>query len=162
MGEFRRVFKRIINIFFEFLIVASIFSILQAHVFLLGFVPTPSMYPTVPVGSRIFALRGETKLKTGDLIVFEIPEMSDDYYIKRLIGLPDDLVEIKGGELYLNGEWLDIKALGAVGDLGGDLKSTETGFFVLGDNLNNSLDSRFIGRISPERFVAKVVFHKAF
>ncbi len=83
----------------------------------------------------------------GDVIVFERPGNDRDY-IKRVIGLPGDTVQIAGGQVVVNGQPLDEPYLGQpmVGDM--PARQVEPGrYFVLGDNRNNSSDSRAFGSI---------------
>jgi signal peptidase I len=153
------IIKRLSGVLFEFTIMATVFTWLNAQVFLLGVVPTESMYPSIPIGARVFATRSTYNLKIGDVIVFKAPELSNDYFIKRVIGLPNDEIEARDGELYVNGWYVDsIKEFGAIGSIESDFICKESGYFVMGDNLNNSLDSRYIGTIKSENIIAKMVF----
>jgi signal peptidase I len=91
----------------------------------------------------------------GDVVVFTPPNNERDY-IKRVIGLPGDTVEIKGGQVYVNGVILDEPYLTSPTN-GSDreFQVEEGHYFVLGDNRNNSSDSRSIGTITPQRIVGR-------
>lgn len=72
-------------------------------------VPTVSMYPTVFPGDRLLANKTAYKNadpQIGDLVVFPFPDNRNDNFIKRVVALPGDTVEIKKGELYVNGHKL--------------------------------------------------------
>ena len=91
----------------------------------------------------------------GDVVVFTPPNNERDY-IKRVIGLPGDTVTIKGGQVYVNGVVLDEPYLKNL--IRGDMpaRMVEAGrYFVMGDNRNNSSDSRAFGTITPQSIVGR-------
>ncbi len=91
----------------------------------------------------------------GDVVVFTPPNNDRDY-IKRVIGLPGDTVEIKGGHVYVNGTVLDEPYLKVPTNSGAQVFHVEAGrYFVLGDNRNNSSDSRSFGSITPQSIVGR-------
>lgn len=103
------------------------------------------------------------KVKRGDIISLKYADTK--YLIKRVIGLPGDSVEIKNNIVYLNGEQLKeeyIKENMQYNDFSlkelGYLTIPENQYFVLGDNRENSLDSREIGLIKKEDIIGKVSF----
>ena len=128
-------------------VVAIIFAVLvNKFVFFNIKVPTESMYPTIKVNDRLLVTKvyQPKNLKTGDLIVFDSAETGDKL-IKRLIGIPGDVVDIaENGTVSVNGKVLDesyVKNPG--GKAGITYKVPEDSYFVLGDNRSNSFDSRY-------------------
>lgn len=102
------------------------------------------------------------KPKRYDVIVFKQSNKEHSYLnVKRVIGLPGETVQIKGGKVYINGEELKERAVTDSIENPGlaeeDIKLDENEFFVLGDNRNNSEDSRFanIGNIVKEDIIGK-------
>jgi len=78
--------------------------------------------------------------------------------VKRVIGLPNEKIEYKNNELYINDELIiyDFEILGIIEDFVTVLKEDE--YYVMGDNRENSLDSRFFGPINKKDIVGKTMF----
>ena len=92
----------------------------------------------------------------GDIIVFEYPRAPDRDFIKRVIGLPGEKVEIRNGVVYINDEPLPEPYLDNKGH--GNFPPTVLGpdqYFVLGDNRDNSSDSRMWGPLPRDRIIGK-------
>lgn len=120
----------------------------RTYCFELFVVDGSSMRPTLQTTERVivdkFSYRFLSQPKRGDVVVFRYPSDTSRDFIKRVIGLPGDVVEISRGEVYVNHRKLDEDYI---------LNITADGFpqavvpqgtlFVLGDNRNDSEDSRF-------------------
>lgn len=127
-----------------------------------------SMEDTLEDGETVFVNRLTYHLtdpKAGDVIVF-LPNGNENshYYIKRVVAVPGDTVQIIDGVLYVNGEMFDEEDTEAIQNPGlaeEEITVGEGEFFVLGDNRNSSEDSRYanIGNIKKEYIVGKVWFH---
>lgn len=127
-----------------------------------------SMEPTIEVGESFFINRAIYKVsspKRGDLIVFRTSESDDAaLHIRRIVGLPGETIRIKDGQIYINGEVyqepynFDVMTNGGLAADGITLESNQ--YFVLGDNRNNSEDSRYadIGTVSKRYIVGKIWF----
>jgi len=93
----------------------------------------------------------------GDVVVFRYPRDPKQFFIKRIIGLPGETVQITGGEVYINGDVLDEDYLDPDVQTKNEILITlqPDEFFVLGDNRNFSLDSRLFGPISSDHIVGR-------
>ncbi|WP_274421755.1 signal peptidase I [Blautia sp. XA-2221] len=125
-------------------------------------IPSESMENTIMTGDRVFGFRLAYGLNVDlfgnhiskkvkdperfDIVIFKYPDDESQLFIKRLIGLPGETVEIRDGKVYIDGsqEPLDDSFVPEVptGDYG-PYKVPENSYFMLGDNRENSRDSRF-------------------
>jgi signal peptidase I len=147
------------------------------------FIPSGSMEPTLMPGDRVLVEKVLYHPSRGDIIVFEDPDPGDEPdrgvvggflhwlsqglgfsqpvdedFIKRVIGVPGDSVELRNGELYVNGSRTAQSYLSGEPDLRdyGPKKVPPRSLFVLGDNRLNSNDSRFgLGFVPEDRVVGK-------
>jgi signal peptidase I len=142
MDIMKRVFKDWILPIIAAIIIAFLINKL---VFFNVTVPTGSMLPTINLKDKILVTRVHNKnnLKNGDVIVFHSDELNEDL-IKRLIGLPNDEVEIKeDGSLYVNQKKVDESYVVYPGGKTGKFKVPEDSYFFMGDNRANSSDARY-------------------
>jgi signal peptidase I len=92
----------------------------------------------------------------GDVIVFEPPNKPGEDYVKRVIGMSGDLVEIKGGHVFVNNEPLNEPYVVHPGSYSMSPRRVGSDeLFVLGDNRNSSSDSRSWGMLSQDKVVGK-------
>ena len=153
-------------------------------------VPTPSMEPTILVGDRLlidkFTIRSGSlpltphrQVRRGDVIVFKFPKDPEILYVKRAIGLPGEVLEIRDKIVFINGAPLEEpykyhsepvrsprqrRRLFSGGDFQrdhfGPLKIPKDNYFMMGDNRDDSADSRYFGFLPHSHIVGKplVVF----
>jgi len=119
-----------------------------------------SMLPTFQPGQYVVVdklsyLLG--KPQRGDVIVFQYPLAPDKDYIKRVIGLPGETVSIGGGVVSVNGQPLNEPYIAAPPNLGGTWALSPAQYFVMGDNRNNSSDSRSWGPLERKYLIGKAV-----
>jgi signal peptidase I len=124
-----------------------------------------AMLPNFKEGQRLKVKRFDRfekpDVKLGDVVVFLFPDDPSKSYIKRLIGLSGDTVEIREGKVIVNGQELDEPYVDSRFDQSHRSQQPiyvkPNYYYVLGDNRDNSSDSRIWGLV-PERYVyAKVV-----
>ena len=111
-------------------------------------VPTGSMENTIMPGDRLIGNRLAFLKDTperGDVVIFHYPDDEEELYVKRVIGLPGEVVEIKDGKVYIDGSptplddsFIPEKMIGSYGPY----TVPENCYFMLGDNRNDSKDSR--------------------
>lgn len=140
-----RIIKRIFNTWLCTIILAVFIAILiNKFLFFQILVPSGSMYPTIKPKDRIITTRiyKFNNIKRGDILVFYSDELQETM-VKRVIGLPNDLVEIKeDGSVFINNEKIDEFYVKYPNNRTGKFKVPEKEYFFLGDNRVNSFDSR--------------------
>jgi len=146
-------------------------------------IPSGSMKPTLLIGDHILVSKFNYGVKLpfirstlipvgsprrGDIVVFIYPEDRSKDFIKRLVGLPGDTVEVRDKQILLNGQpWKETHGVhsdslvipGAVQprDNFGPVKVPEGSLFVMGDNRDESYDSRFWGFVDMKDVLGKAL-----
>lgn len=130
-------------------------------------IPTGSMKPTLVEGDRLLVNKFIYKFKKperGDVIVFISPEDRKKDFIKRLVALPGEDVEISNGTIFIDGRAVDSDSImkeryyynrGEFGKEGEVLKVPVDSYYVLGDNSISSRDSRYWGFLSKKDLIGK-------
>lgn len=150
----------------EIVIIAFALSwLIRTYILEARVIPTGSMLPTIQLEDRVivdkFFFKHFDQLRSGDVIVFHPPasaHASDDF-IKRLIGMPGDTIEIRNHTTYINGQPIYEPYI-----LERTIKNVdpvivpEGSVFVMGDNRNNSADSREWGFLPIENISGKTLF----
>lgn len=120
-----------------------------------------SMQPTLKAGYYVIVDRLAYKIgkpHRGDIIIFRYPpDPQREPYIKRVIGLPGDTVQITDGKVYVNGEQLIEPYIAAAPDYDGTWTVPQDSLFVLGDNRNRSSDSHSWGMVPIENVIGKAL-----
>jgi len=130
------------------------------------FIPSPSMTPTLAVGDRLLVEKVSYRLHpptNGDIVVFEPPPQLQEYgyqasqaFIKRVIGLPGQQVQVSRGKVYVNGEPLAENYILEAPQYEMPPVTVPTGqLFVMGDNRNDSNDSHVWGFLPIENVIGR-------
>ncbi len=120
-----------------------------------------SMEPTLHSGEFVIVNKLAYRLgkpTPGDVIVFHFPRDPEQEYIKRVIGLPGDLVSVENGHVYVNGSEISEPYIAASPNYPGSWVIPEKSLFVLGDNRNNSSDSHTWGTVPLDYVVGRAIF----
>jgi signal peptidase I len=127
------------------------------------YIPSGSMEPTLMVNDRILVAKFLYRLQPiarGDVIVFRYPLNPQRDFVKRVIGLPGNQAQLKEGVVYIDGQRISEKGYTIKPDYGnyGPVTVPRGDYFVLGDNRNNSEDSRFFGYVPRANIIGKAIF----
>jgi len=127
-------------------------------------IPSETMSPTLIKGDRLLtdkSIYKKEKPVRGDIIVFKYPMDMERRFIKRIVAMGGEAVEIKEGDIYINGNLVTTPKIKNIhyynrGKYGnGAIKVPEGHYFVLGDNSASSSDSRFWGFVPEANLVGK-------
>lgn len=165
----------------ESIIIAIILALLIRTFIVQAFkIPSGSMIPTFKVGDRIFVnkflygakipftdfnLPAVRQPKRGDIIVFISPETPKKDFVKRLIGVPGERVEIRDGKIFIDGSEAREPSIRAnyyynAGDFGKEGTAVVVppgSYLALGDNSASSRDSRYWGFVPKKNLLGKVI-----
>ena len=160
------------KLFRDIILVVSVFILLMVFVAQPVVVEGTSMLPQLHDGERLivnkliyYKIPGISwgHIDRGDVVVFWYPNDPDKSYVKRVIGLPGDTVELRNGVVYVNGQAMHEDYIDAnynqTPDNRGPKKVEEHHYFVMGDNRDNSSDSRIWGLV-PEKYIYGKVFFR--
>ena len=144
-------------------ILAAVILSLLLRIFVVEarWIPSESMLPTFLVGDRLLIEKITVKtggFQYGDIVVFDPPAASGmrEPLIKRIIGLPGDVILIRTGVVYVNGQpRQEAYILEKEQQNFGPYTVPEQSLFVMGDNGNNSYDSRFWGSVPQTLIIGK-------
>ncbi|MGA1826167.1 MAG: signal peptidase I [bacterium] len=167
-------FQKYAKIYWEYLqaiLIAIVLALLVRAFIIQAFkIPSGSMLETLQIGDHILVNKfifHFTEPKRGDIIVFKFPGDKKKDYIKRLIGVPGDRLEIKNQQIYINNVLLDeplveeyaehkgIRTDIPQRDDFGPMIIPEKCYFMMGDNRDRSSDSRFWGLLKRELIEGK-------
>jgi len=143
--------------------------LIHKFVYEVALVTSGSMIPTLQIQDRVLIDHRESlhnNWKRGDIVTFDSPESwgEQEVLIKRVIGLPGEIIEINDGKVYINGKILDEPYINNDSEPVGEIKKTvipDSQYFVIGDNRNHSQDSRDLGGVEDKYIRGRAVLHIA-
>lgn len=123
-----------------------------------------SMLPAIKDGETIYLNSDISELKRGDIVAFYYPKDTSKNYIKRIVGLPNETIEIRGGKVFINGHqmpepFVDAKLNTMTLSISA-IKIPENSYYVMGDNRDNSSDSRSWGFVSRDLIYGVAVINQ--
>ncbi len=171
--------QKMLKEYSEALIIAIILALIIRSFFIQAFkIPSGSMLETLQIGDHLlvskivygikvpfthYMLAEFSDPKHGDIVVFEFPEDPSKDFIKRVIGLPGDTIEIREKQVFRNGEKLDEPYTQHTDSITNSSRRDnmapvvvpEGKYFVMGDNRDESYDSRFWGFVDRNKIKGK-------
>jgi signal peptidase I len=128
---------------------------------------TTSMEPTVLLGDHVVVDKSAyafSEPKRGDIVLYRATERPQTIFMKRIVGMPGETIEMRNREVFVNGKKIDEPYVQSLrpskdGTFNGDSMAPTVipadAYFLLGDNRDNSLDSRFMGPVQRRQFLGK-------
>ncbi len=155
--------KSVIMEIIESVAIAILLAVLiRTFVFQPFYIPSESMVPSLLVGDRIIVSKLNYHFsdpKRGDVMVFKFPLDPTRDFVKRTIGVGGESLSIRNSQLYINGKVIEEDYLPeglAFADFG-PVEVPSGSYFMMGDNRNNSDDSRVWGALPEENIIGKAV-----
>lgn len=169
MEILKRLGSFLLDILQVIVFAVSIFLFMYLLVFQPHKVKGSSMHPNYPDAEYLLTDKVTYRFnepKRGDVIVFQAPNAPGDEYIKRIIGLPNERISLRGGRVYINGMELKESYLsptlytnsGAFLQEGEEVDIPAENYFVMGDNRPYSSDSRAWGFVSKDKIRGRAWF----
>lgn len=147
---------KIVKEIIPYLIIIVVVILIRTFIITPVRVDGASMDKTLENG-QILLLYKLGNVKRYDIVVLD-EEIEDEIIIKRIIGMPNDTVEIKNGVLYINDEEIEEEyAYGQTSDYD-KITLGDDEYFILGDNRPISKDSRYFGPVKKDEIIGKVIF----
>jgi signal peptidase I len=167
------------NRWYVYILVAAILAIVvapeqvlvgsptRAYVIQAFAAPTSSMEPTVLVGDHVIVDKSAyafSEPKRGDIVFYTATDPSQTIFMKRIVGMPGETIEIRNKEVFISGKKIDEPYVQFLrpstdGTFNGDSMAPTVipadAYFLLGDNRDNSNDSRFTGPVQRRQFLGK-------
>jgi len=152
--------RRLLNILLGVVIVVIVIVILFLAVLGTAKVSGSSMYPTYVDGERVMLWKVSSVYDRGEVVAVKMP--TGDEYIKRVVAVPGDEIEVRDGSVWVNGTQLEESYAQGVteeetGSVVYPLTLGEDEYFVLGDNREESIDSRAFGAVKESQIIGRVI-----
>ena len=144
------------------LITLVIFFAFKTYIAEAYYIPSGSMIPILNISDRIVVnkfIYNFTDINRGDVIVFNPPIESKSPCVKRVIGLPNETISVDNGIVYIDNKPLKESYISAppINNFA-PYQIPDNNYFLMGDNRNNSNDSRFWGTVSIDDIIGKAEF----
>jgi len=169
--------KSTVREYFESIVITAIIALFATTFVVQAFkIPTGSMESNLLIGDHLLVNKFVYGLhsgffakmlpykepRRGDVFVFKYPNNPEVAYVKRLIGMPGDKIEMKGRTVYVNGQPLKESYTqyidsGSIYDHFGPYDVKQGEYFAMGDNRDNSQDSRFWGSVPRDYLLGKAL-----
>jgi signal peptidase I len=163
--------------YFESIVITAVIALFATTFVVQAFkIPTGSMESNLLIGDHLLVNKfvygihdgwiarvlPYKELKRGDVIVFKYPNSPEVAYVKRLIGLPGEKLEIIGRTVYINDQALQedytqFLDQGSAYERNGPFQIPEGSYFAMGDNRDNSQDSRYWGFVPRDHIIGKAL-----
>ena len=165
-GAKRSIIKELLQWAAAFIAAIAAALLINNFVIVNAQIPSSSMEDTIMPGDRVFGNLLAYVLvepERFDIIIFRYPDDESQLFIKRIIGLPGETVEIRDGHIYINGSDTpleDVETKEPMEGSFGPYTVPEDCYFVMGDNRNNSRDSRYWEHtfVTEDEILGKAVF----
>ena len=160
----KKVLKELVGYLITIIVAVIVATLIRIFIFEPFIVPTPSMEPTLKVNDKVIINKLSFKfdsIERGDIVAFYSPIEESKNLVKRAVGIEGDEISLTSeGEIFVNGEKIVEDYLPA--DMNASYLNQifvvkEDEVFVMGDNRNNSYDSRFFGSISEDNIFGKLL-----
>lgn len=160
--------KEVLSWVMTFVIAIGAALILKNFVIINATVPTGSMENTIMPDDNLFGFRLaylNSQPERGDIIIFKFPDNETERYVKRVIGLPGEKITITEGKVYINDspeplaeDYLKEEWIRAIGPY--EFEIPDGSYFVMGDNRNNSFDSRYWQHtfVTDDEIIGEAIF----
>ena len=148
--------KKIIKELFEYFIIIVVVIVIRTYFVTPIKVQQKSMYPTLKENDIMILNKIGVHINGINRFEIVVIKYEDDFLIKRVIGLPGEMIEYKENKLYIDGkeykeDFIDVNTK----DYILEKKIPKDKYFLVGDNRNNSIDSRVFGLVDKKDIIGK-------
>lgn len=158
--------KEMLSLIGTIAVAAAVVFLLKEFVIINAYIPSGSMEYTIQPGDRLIGNRLAYVVREperGDIVIFRWPDNEKELFVKRIIGLPGEIITIDEAKIYVDGVLLEedyLKEEWIVDNGPYTFEIPEDSYLVLGDNRNNSKDARYWNNtyVKEDKILGKAVF----
>lgn len=159
----RRIFREVLEWVISLTAALIIVLVVKSLAFDIIEISGKSMIPALYDGDKVVVEKVSTyigSVRRGEIVILDPGDKGTGIYIKRIVGLPGELLEVSGGKVLINGNAIEEKYLreGTYTDIDMKLTVPDDCVFVMGDNREISEDSRIIGPIPLKNLKGHAIF----